>query len=278
VSSLVRSLCAVTASLGVACGLDGYGTSAGAADATDGNQGSPLTTSAIAPDGSGVGNAAVAPGDASASGNTESGGADAGGNAIGAVGVVSADGGTGAANSDGGGASIDASGTCGAGGSGCPQGQQCDATLGCVSCTMDSQCPASARFCAMGNCVQCKSNSHCGGGSTPSCWPGDHKCHAACTSNQQCAQGGNTPTCDMSTGACVGCVSASDCPASQSVCHPAMQQCVQCASSSDCTGTSTPYCSPNGDTAWQCVQCLDNTHCPSSAPNCNANTCGQPGG
>jgi hypothetical protein len=184
--------------------------------------------------------------------------------------------------------------TCGT----CPQGQHCDPTLGCVTCTMDSHCPASARFCVVGSCVQCKTNTDCGG-TTPSCWPGLQMCQAACTSNQQCAQDGNARICNTSTGACVGCNSSADCPTSQSICDPTTQQCVQCSSSADCAGTSTPaclrnhcvqcatnadcpgpmpYCALGGDSPGRCVQCLQNAHCPPSAPSCNSGTCGRSGG
>lgn len=180
----------------------------------------------------------------------------------------------------------------------CPQGQHCDPTLGCVTCTKDSQCPASARFCVQGSCVQCKTNTDCGG-TTPSCWPGDQMCHAACTSNQQCAQDGNARICNASTGACVGCNSAADCPTSQSLCDATTQQCVQCSSSADCGGTSTPaclrnrcvqcatsgdcsgsmpYCAIGGDSPGRCVECLQSAQCPPSAPSCNSGTCGKPGG
>jgi hypothetical protein len=177
----------------------------------------------------------------------------------------------------------------------CSQGQQCDPTLGCVDCTMDSQCPASTRVCVLGSCVQCRTNSDCGHGTTPSCWPGDHTCHPACTTDQQCQD--NAPKCDTTTGACVGCATAADCPTSQGVCDPTTQQCVQCASNADCSGTSTPacvrshcvrcannadcmgatpYCATGGDSAWTCVQCIQNSQCPATAPSCNGGMCGEP--
>jgi Cys-rich repeat protein len=200
----------------------------------------------------------------------------------------------GESNSDGNVAPADSSAQCGV----CPQGQHCDATLGCVTCTKDSQCPASTRFCVQGSCVQCKTNTDCGG-TTPSCWPGDQMCHAACTSNQQCAQDGNARICNASTGACVGCNSAADCPTSQSLCDATTQQCVQCSTSADCGGTSTPaclrnrcvqcatsgdcpsgmpYCAIGGDSPGRCVQCLQSAQCPPSAPSCNSGTCGKYGG
>ncbi|HLK37957.1 MAG TPA: hypothetical protein VKU41_14450 [Polyangiaceae bacterium] len=188
----------------------------------------------------------------------------------------------------------DASAQCGV----CPQGQHCDPTLGCVTCTIDSQCSASARFCVLGSCVQCKTNTDCSG-TTPSCWPGVQMCHAACTNDQQCADEGNARICNATTGACVGCNTSADCPTSQAICDPATQQCVQCASSADCAGTSTPaclrnrcvqcatntdcsgavpYCASGGDSPGRCVQCLQSAQCPPSAPSCNGGTCGRSSG
>ena len=191
------------------------------------------------------------------------------------------------------GAGTGAEGPCGT----CPQGQHCDPALGCVTCTMDSHCPASARFCVLGSCVQCRTSTDCGG-TTASCWPGSQTCHAACTSNQQCAQDGNARICNARTGACVGCNASADCPTSESVCDPTTQQCVQCSSPADCAGTSTPaclrnhcvqcatnadcpeatpYCALGGDSPGRCVQCLQNAHCSPGAPSCNSGMCGRPG-
>jgi hypothetical protein len=191
-------------------------------------------------------------------------------------------------------APADASAQCGL----CPQGQHCDPTLGCVTCTMDSHCSASARFCVLGSCVQCMTNTECGG-TTPSCWPGIQVCHAACTSNQQCADEGNARICNASTGACVGCNSSADCPTSQAICDATTQQCVQCSGSADCAGTSTPaclrnrcvecatnadcwgampYCASGGDSPGRCVECLQSAQCPPSTPSCNSGTCGRSGG
>src|SRR4029077_15221804 len=137
----------------------------------------------------------------------------------------------------------------------CGSGQFCDPTLGCVNCLMDSQCPASMRWCLQGSCVQCKTNADCGSGTTPACYPADHSCHAACITSQQC-QGNGASICNVTTGACVGCNPGHDCPTSQPVCDPVMQQCVQCASNTDCAGTSTPACVRS-----RCVQCATNADC-----------------
>src|SRR4029079_12041160 len=108
----------------------------------------------------------------------------------------------------------------------CNGGQQCDATLGCVECTTDPNCPATAPFCITGKCEACRTNADCGTGATPACWPGDHKCHAACVGNASCPK--EASLCTVATGICVGCNLATDCPATASICHAGTQQCVQC--------------------------------------------------
>jgi hypothetical protein len=143
----------------------------------------------------------------------------------------------------------------------CRPNQQCDPTLGCVECTSDSQCPAVARFCLAGGCVTCKSDTDCGG-ATPACWPADHTCHAACGQNQSCPRRAAICT---STGDCVGCNTAADCPSSARVCSASRQQCVQCAADGDCPA-SQPRCNASNGT---CVQCVSNADCGTSAPVCD---------
>jgi hypothetical protein len=271
---LLGRLSALAVCLGVACGVDvqGLGPSS-ASDSGAAVDASVVNSSGVVGNDGGFGTVAMESG-AAASNATD------------------------AAQTDAVTALANGSGLCGSG-SVCPQGQQCDPVLGCVVCTTDLQCPASARFCLAGSCVQCKANTDCGNGTTPSCWPGDHQCHVACTSNQQCPQDGNARICNVTTGACVGCSMSSDCPTTQSVCDPTTLRCVQCASSADCAGTSTPVCSRNrcgqcatnadcsgatpycatgGDSVSRCVQCLQSAQCPASVPSCNGGTCGKSGG
>src|SRR5579872_654567 len=133
------------------------------------------------------------------------------------VGLVVACGGGGSGGLNGGPGG--GSAACGANGTNaCPPNLQCDATLGCVACTADPQCRANRRYCLSGACVPCRSDADCGGGTTPSCWPGDHACHAACTRNQDCPRAAGI--CEPG-GECVGCSTASDCPADAKICDSA---------------------------------------------------------
>jgi len=306
-ASLVGGLWMLTACCAVACGGDvrGLGPESGGDSGLHDGGGPARGPEAASGSGS---DASVG---SSGNAGTSSSGGDGGGS--GAPGTASiGSGGSAMTGADGGMATasptLDASTGDAAGGSYtlcgtdsgmCPKGLQCDPTMGCVTCTMDSQCAAATRFCLLGSCVQCKTNTDCAGGTTPSCWPATHTCHAACTTNQQCSQDGTAPICNTTTGACVGCISSADCPASQRLCDPTSQQCVQCVGRADCAGTSTPaclqnrcvacatnadcssatpYCASGGDSAPRCVQCVQNAQCPPSAPSCNGGTCGRSSG
>jgi len=206
-------------------------------------------------------------GTGSASGASGSGG-DAGGGGTGSrSGTGSTTGGSGSGAGGGG----DASGGTDAGG-------RDAATLctspgnppGCVQCLSDTNCATGAPRCLNGTCVTCMTNADCGNGTTPACWPSNHTCHAACGGDggATCPTGAGQPSlCDPSTGACVGCRSASDCPTATPVCDSTTKRCVQCESDSNCSG-STPRC----DTATStCVACLTSSDCTSpSTPVCRA--------
>ena len=263
--------------LGIACGTDTAGTAVGQRDAGS----LPIADAAVGvnPQANAGGNgiSSSSGGMPSGSGSEAGGGDVAGGNdgapaASDATNGASAESGTPASSGGTDGATVDTGAgvggaLCGPNGTiSCGQGQYCDPSLGCVDCLMDSQCPASMRWCVQGSCVQCQ---------------------------------GNSPTCDVTTGACIGCSSSHDCPTSAPVCDPVTQQCVQCAGSGDCAGTSTPaclrnrcvacatnadcpsatpYCSSGGDSGPRCVQCLQDSQCPPSAPKCNGGTCGMSSG
>lgn len=72
------------------------------------------------------------------------------------------------------------------------------------------------------------------GGMTPICNPSTHACEA-CSSNAQCASATNAmqPVCDL-TGACVGCMSNKDCPASAPICDTTSGSCGPCTAHTQC--------------------------------------------
>ena len=120
---------------------------------------------------------------------------------------------------------------------GCGAGKTCDATLGCVECTTDLNCGGTTKFCVLGRCESCRTNADCGT-AEPACFPKDHKCHAACTSNANCP--GDAPICNVNTGVCVGCNVAADCNgvSGKPLCNATTQQCVECATSANCPASA----------------------------------------
>jgi hypothetical protein len=159
----------------------------------------------------------------------------------------------------------------------CFGAQVCDPALGCVQCLSSATCPpagaanADLKVCVLGSCDACGTNADCPTGQV--CYPSNHTCHASCDADAggtACAAGGRTPICDQATGACVGCVTGTDCNARAPICDPTTQQCAQCATSADCKGNANgPVCDTASDT---CVLCLANTDCPAARPICNAAT------
>lgn len=195
-------------------------------------------------------------------------------------------------------------GDCAINGKAC--GTVCDAAIGCVECAGDGDCGATRPFCIEGRCEACAQTSDCGTGMA--CYPADGTCHPACTSNASCTDP-HAPLCNVDTGACVGCIQATDCPGEKPICDPANGQCAECASNGDC-GASAPVCDlsdgecrecvvdgqcPDGGLcvehhckeichgdsdcgtaapfcapSGECVQCLVPKDCPATAPFCNA--------
>ena len=89
-----------------------------------------------------------------------------------------------------------------------------------------------------------------------------------CQGNADCASDPGGPTCDTTTGKCVGCVGATDCPSGQ-YCDTATQKCgAGCDEASDCSG-ATPLCEISSNA---CVACLKDTDCP-SGQICASNAC-----
>lgn len=173
-----------------------------------------------------------------------------------AVGIAGACGGSTGSNTGG-----TSSGLC-ANASSCKSGK-CDPTLGCVDCTTDAECGGGNKFCIIGKCEACRTNTDCGV-SAPSCWPGDHACHASCAVAGAAACPKDAHICDMPSGQCVGCKAATDCAAPNALCNATTAQCVQCAVNSDCAA-SAPICLGTG----HCAQCLSSADCGGATPVCD---------
>ncbi len=149
-----------------------------------------------------------------------------------------------------------------AGGKCKPDCLACDPALGCLECASDNQCPAGSPRCVRGKCEVCASNADCPA-ATPVCFPDDDRCHGACPATS-CS--GETPYCNTSTGACVGCNSNADCTDPEKrLCDSVTFQCVTCTSNADC-GAGAPFCYVRKG---KCVSCLTNADCPQAAPICD---------
>lgn len=91
---------------------------------------------------------------------------------------------------------------------------------------------------------------------------------SGCTQNGDCTGDPGGPVCDPTTGNCVGCLGASDCPSGQ-YCDTATQKCgAGCDETSDCAAP-TPKCDT---TTNQCAECLVDPDCP-SGQICAAGAC-----
>ena len=118
------------------------------------------------------------------------------------------------------------------------------------ACEGDSACPTATPACATsGICAVCSGTNH-----------------TACT--------GATPTCDVPTNTCVGCLTNANCASPKPICGTGLA-CRACASAADCNG-STPQCATTGASAGDCVACIADANCPPSTPRCTtSNTCVQ---
>lgn len=138
-------------------------------------------------------------------------------------------------------------------------GRKCDTSLGCVECLADTDCAAAGRdpFCILGRCEACRTNADCGA-AAPVCYPADHRCRLSCVGDGAASCNGDAPICDATTGACVGCKTATDCPATAPICEPTTRQCVACTQSSNC-----PAARPKCDlSSFECVVCIVSSDCP----------------
>lgn len=144
--------------------------------------------------------------------------------------------------------------TCSVGGTKCAGG--CTPTVGCAECATNLDCNEAGKpICVLGKCQECGVAADCGAGK--SCWPNEFKCNPACAANQDCS--GDSPICDLSTGACVGCLSSADCAGVKEmpICEPSHAQCAECASNADC-GVAAPACDLNDG---KCHECLVDSDC-----------------
>lgn len=140
-------------------------------------------------------------------------------------------------------------------------GGKCDANLGCVQCLGDTDCGAGDPFCIAGRCEKCRTNADCGAGA-PACWPGDHECHAKCTSDSQCGDRG-TKFCDTATGACVECKTGTDCGSGEPICDVATGRCARCAVNADCPAAAARC------VRGRCAECTSDFDCPAAEPSCD---------
>jgi hypothetical protein len=99
-----------------------------------------------------------------------------------------------------------------------------------------------------------------------------HNCIAGCTTDAQCAMRSRIDrTCDMTTGQCVECTTASDCPTANSNCVAGLCVVVPCSTDAQCSpdgGGDTPFC-----LGTRCVQCENRGQCPAGARACTNNVC-----
>ncbi|MHB8418493.1 MAG: hypothetical protein ACYDCL_10485 [Myxococcales bacterium] len=162
----------------------------------------------------------------------------------------------------------------------------------CVQCLSDTDClgqsgihcdtrPGASLF---GSCVECVAGAPGECGTGEACDPNNDNCVAGCNADPaSCAANNNNEVCDPSSGACVECLTSSDCNAAQSgpQCNPVTHSCVDCLTPADCPATS-PGCSQNScgqcnvssdcPGTMTCVNgscaCASNADCPASTPVC----------
>jgi hypothetical protein len=268
-----------TSTPGVGSGLDaGEDTSLSGSSSGSATSGTTSTSGTVATSGAGGSGSTSGAGGTGATSGAGGTGATSG---AATTGATSGAGGTGATSgaattgASSGTATSGAADPCTDGTYKCNAAQKCDPTLGCVECLTNANCPpggagnANLKVCVLGNCAVCGADTDCPTGDV--CYPSNHTCHASCLADGGAAcGGGRTPICDMTTGACVGCLTADDCKntAGRAVCDATTQQCVQCQADADCKGNAAgAVCDTASAT---CVQCEANSDCPTARPVCDA--------
>jgi hypothetical protein len=129
----------------------------------------------------------------------------------------------------------------------------------CVQCLTNMTCPMTRPICVAGTCEVCGTSADCTMGRV--CEPSTHTCRASCAGDGgvMCGAFGGGNICDMATGACVGCVTATNCMnANRPICDPTTQQCVQCATNANCANNPNgKVCDTGNNTCVVCVTAAD---------------------
>ncbi len=145
----------------------------------------------------------------------------------------------------------------------------CGDTRAVTPCTTSATCPATQPWCdpALAGCTACSDSTQCASRTeTPLCSLGTGAC-VECLTDSNCPD--ETAVCDMTSATCVECVSGDDCSGETPVCASATQTCVECVVSNDCTG-DTFVCDGTSQT---CVECVTDTDCDPNACRPDS-TCG----
>ena len=144
-------------------------------------------------------------------------------------------------------------------------GPTCSPTMSMCACAGNAQCPSSRPICKQASGL-------------PTHW----HCTPACTSNKACSASSSARKCNTSTGACVGCVQASDCALYPSfpwykVCS-AGGKCLECIKDADCGAGSLGnkcdikvnacICAKDAD----CTSNSNGTQCLSAFGTCGCST------
>jgi hypothetical protein len=138
--------------------------------------------------------------------------------------------------------------------------------------------------CGAQGCTRCFSAAACGptcavcSGATPTCDP--YVGCIGCNSDANCATVTGKPHCDMTSHACVECLSSTECTvAIKPVCDATTHACRACAGDGECAGTPTmPACHTSGTLAGSCNECSSGNInlCTAAKPVClpTTGTCG----
>ncbi len=154
----------------------------------------------------------------------------------------------------------------------------CDTTAKkCVACNSSKGCtfPKVCDTTSAPVCVDCLTNASCSA-PTPVCNTGTKKC-VTCTQTEGCAA---SQVCDLTAsggaGACVGCLTSTDCKTPTTpVCNTTTKTCIVCSASEGCTSQGKVCDVSAASGAGACVGCLTNINCSGTKPICDtaAKTC-----